>query len=144
MHIQSYLAPSDRSSLSCVASSFSLGIICSPLWLTRPWQPHRRRRHGFGRISKDRSATTDKPTLLHVCHHLWPFLAPLDRKQMQLSDPSILRYAFQRIHAATHSIAALRITRPPPIKPTSINQPRTRLFGCALLRFDFIYGDMVR
>jgi hypothetical protein len=61
----------------------------------------------------------------------------------QLSRP-ILQYAFQRVHAAVNSVSVLREPRPPPIKPTSIDSPRTRLFGSALLRFDFIYGDMVR
>ena len=57
---------------------------------------------------------------------------------------SILRYAFQRSHAALNSVATLRDQRPPPTKPISIDKPQTRLFGSTLLRFDFIHGDMVR
>ena len=144
VNVQSYLVSSDRQRLSCTATKFSLGVICSPLWLTRPWQPHQRRHYGFGSTSKNRSATTDIPTLLHVVHQLWPFLDPIDRQQLQQLSPSILRYSFQRIHAVIHSVAHLRQNRPPPTKPSSIDQPRTRLFGSVLLRFDFIYGDMVR
>jgi hypothetical protein len=144
VHVQHFLPPSDHLRMFCIDSAFSLGIICSPLWLTRPWQPHRRRRYGFGSISINRSATTDKPTLLHVFQQLWPFLAPADRHKMQLLHPSILRYAFQRIHATRNSLSVLRAHRLPPTKPQSINQPWTRLFGSALLRFDFVYGDMTR
>ena len=42
------------------------------------------------------------------------------------------------------SVASLRAIRLPPSKPAFIDRPRTRLFGSALLRFDFIHGDMVR
>ena len=142
--VQSFLTTSDRRILQTVSSSFSCGLLCSPLWLTRPWQPHRRRCHGFGTISRERSVTTDAPTLLHVFHHLWPFLTPRDRQTSNLLSPHILRYSFQRIHAAVNSIAVLRASRPPPSKPKSIDRARTRLFGSALMRFDFIHGDMVR
>jgi hypothetical protein len=144
VHLHSYLDPSNRISLSRVSFDFSHGVICSPLWLHRPWQPHRRRRYGFGRVSKDRSTTTDKPTILHVFHQIWPFLCSSDRCTMQRPSPSILRYSYQRIHAAVISVAILRAPRPPPQKPPSIDRHRTRMFGSALLKFDFIYGDLVR
>ena len=62
----------------------------------------------------------------------------------QSLSPVFLRYSFQRVHAAVHSLAPLRARRPPPSKPASIDRDRTRLFGSALLRFDFIHGDLVR
>ena len=68
VHVQHYLAHSDRQSLSSIDVKFLLGIICSPLWLTCPWQPHCRRRYGFGSTSIDQLATTDEPTLLHAFH----------------------------------------------------------------------------
>ena len=144
MHLIPFLRPEARVALSQTAICFSYGVLCSHLWLTRPWPPIRRRRYGFGRISQARAATTDSPNLLHVFHHLWPFLDVIDRHKMQQLSSPILRYAYQRVHAAMHSVAVLRDSRPPPTKPTSINQPWTRLFGSALLRFDFLYGDMVR
>jgi hypothetical protein len=66
------------------------------------------------------------------------------RSTCQRVSPFILRYAFQRVHAATTSVAGLRATRLSPGKPKLIDQERTRLFGSALLRFDFLHGDMVR
>ena len=142
--IQSFLDQPARLAMTRVAPVFSYGILCSPLWLTRPWQPHRRRRYGFGTVSSNRSATTDRPTLLHVFHHLWPFLSPRDRRQSQRLSPCILHHSYQRVHAAVTSVSCLRVPRPFPSKPKSINRPRTRLFGSALMRFDFIHGDMVR
>ena len=63
---------------------------------------------------------------------------------MQGLSPFLLQYSYQRIHAAVTSVAVLRVPQPLPTKPRSINVSRTRLFGSALLRFDFIYGDLVR
>jgi hypothetical protein len=144
IHFHSFLDSRSRRTLLGVSKAFSQGLLGSSLWLTRPWQPHRRRRYGFGTIHRDRSATTDKPTLFHVFHHLWPFLQPSERRTSQAASPYILRYSFQRIHAATTSIASLRALRLPPAKPKVIDRPRTRLFASALMRFDFIHGDMVR
>ncbi len=63
---------------------------------------------------------------------------------MQGLSPFLLQYSYQRIHAAVTSVAVLRAPQPPPTKPKSIDVFRTRLFGSSLLRFDFIYGDLVR
>ena len=144
VHVQSSLSAADRHTLHQVAIAFSHGSICSPLWLTRPWQPHRRRRYGFGAVSSARSATTDCPTIFHVFHQTWPFLLPVERRRCQQSSSALLHYSFQRVHAAVTSIASLRAPRPSPSKPISIDRVRTRLFGSALLRFDFVHGDLVR
>ena len=97
-----YLTAGDKVVVSALASSFSFGVLCSPLWLTRPWQPHRRRRWGFGTVSAQRSATTPSPTVYHIFHHIWPFLGAAERFQSQRLSPLMLRYSFQRFHAATH------------------------------------------
>jgi hypothetical protein len=144
VHLQAFLDSSARLAVSTLAPSFSYGVLCSPMWITRPWKPYRRRRWGFGRISSDRSVTTDRPTLFHIFHHLWPFFTARDRWSSQRASPHLLRYSFQCLHAATTSVAVLRAPRAPPCKPKLIDCARTRLFGSALLRFDFIYGDMVR
>ena len=144
VYVIPFLPRPARAAISTLNSSFSYGVICSPLWITRPWPPLRRRRYGFGKISSERSATTTAPTFLHIFHHLWPHLLPIDRFNCHRSCLATLRYSFQRVHSALTPISSLRATRPSPGKPTHIDQPRTRLFGSALLRFDFIYGDLVR
>ena len=92
VHVQRFLAPQDRRHMLCLSSAFSFGVLCSPLWLTRPWQPHRRRRFGFGKVCRARSATTASPTLSHIYHHLWPFLSSSDRQMSQSLSPVFLRY----------------------------------------------------
>ena len=148
VYVQAYLGAAARQRLHHVATAFSYGPICSPLWLTRPWQPHCRRRYGFGAVSRDRSATTNRPTFFHIFYHTWPFLLPNDRRWCQQSSPAILRYSFQRLQAAVTSVASLRAPRPSLSKPPSIDRLCTRLctrlFSSALLRFDFIHGDLVR
>ena len=93
VHVQPFLAPKDCRTLHCVSSPFSSGILCSHLWLTRPWQTHRRRCFGFGKVSRDLSATTDRPTFFHIYHHLWPFLTPAER---HLSQALIREYNIPR------------------------------------------------
>ena len=95
-------------------------------------------------VSSDCSATTDCTTFFYFFHHTWPFLLPTDRRRCQLSSPPLLQYSFQRVHVAVTSVASLRAPRPSPTKPHSIDRIRTRLFGSALLRFDFIHGDLIR
>jgi hypothetical protein len=62
---------------------------------------------------------------------------------MQRLSPSVLRCSYQRIHAGVISVAILRAPRPPPQKPPSVDRHRTRVFGSALLKFNFISGDLV-
>jgi hypothetical protein len=57
----------------------------SAVWLTKPWEPLRRRRWGFGLPHSSRSATHNKASYQIFIHFAWTFLEPEDR------------------HAATHS-----------------------------------------
>ena len=140
IHIIPFLHRRTRPVIYTLDSAFSSGVLYSHhLLITRPWQPIHRRRYGSGGISRARSATTTAPTFLHIFHHLWPFLLPSDRLTCHRSCPATLRYSYQRAHAALNSISSLRAPRPSPTKPIHIDQPRTRLFGSALLRFDFVY-----
>jgi hypothetical protein len=53
-------------------------------------------------------------------------------------------YQQLRLHAVTHSVASLRHVRVPPGKPLSLDKLKSQLYGSALLRFNFIYGDFIR
>jgi hypothetical protein len=52
---------------------FARGTKIGPLWLTRPWQPIRRRVWGFGTTSADRSCTHDAPNPVMLIHFVWTF-----------------------------------------------------------------------
>ena len=91
VHLQCFLSACERKSIQQTSREFSLGTICSPLWLSRPWQPHRRRRWGFGRASINRSATTNQPTFFHVFHHILPFMDPFLPAKCQSISPFLLR-----------------------------------------------------
>jgi hypothetical protein len=74
-------------------------------------------------------------------------LASVDRRQLDLVATAWRAYIHLRLAAATTSLAPLREPRPAPnplLKPAQLPQQRSDLFGCALLRFHFIYGNMVR
>jgi hypothetical protein len=115
-HVQAFLDSSDRLSIASLGWSFSVEVLCSHMWLTRPWLPYHRRKWGFGRISSDRSVTTDSPTLFHVFHHLWSFFTPKDRRSNQRASPQFLCYSFQHFHAVTTSVAVLRASRDAPCR----------------------------
>jgi hypothetical protein len=145
VHFQGFLDSSARAAMLLLTPSFSYGVLCSPLWVCRPWPPFGCRHWGFGSVSRDRSAATAAPTFLHVFHHIWPFLSPYHRhRAQQLLGPETLQCSYLCAMAAVTSVASLRAPRPPPTKVLTVNEARTRLFGCALLRFEFIYCDVIR
>jgi hypothetical protein len=51
-------------------------------------------------------------------------------------------YAKLRLSAASTSLATLRDDRPP-VDGSATDKQRGWLMGVALLRFDFLYGDLV-
>jgi hypothetical protein len=132
VHVQAHLEVPSRLRLNTAAKQFSYGVLCSPLWIAHPWQPHRRRRHGFGAVSKDRSVTTDCPTFFHVFHHLWSFLSSCKRRRCQQMSPLLLQCSFQPVHAAMTSAFGL-LDRLRPSLPSLIDLVPASL---AVLCFD--------
>jgi hypothetical protein len=142
--VQPFLDPSASSALERTSRAFALGPTFGPLWLYRPWSPHRRRRWGFGIPSKQRIATHDSATYHSILHFVWTYLAPADRKVATKVSSAWSLYHQLRIRAATTSLAPLRDRRPPPGNPNRLPEDRALLYSCALLRFHFYYGDFVR
>jgi hypothetical protein len=60
-----------------------------------------------------------------------------------MAYPIMLDYAKLRLLAITKSIATLRNDQPP-VDESAIDKHRGWLMGAALLRFNFIHGDLVR
>jgi hypothetical protein len=122
---------------------FDRGSLVGPLWLTRPWQPFRRRIWGFGTTSTARSCTHDTPNPVMLIHFVWTFLTPGERQGMLCSLSTWNKYAHLRRAACCNSLRVLQKPRCATI-PTSLDLSRARLHSMALLRFDFQYGDFVR
>jgi hypothetical protein len=77
-------------------------------------------------------------------HMVWTYLSPHQRVQVCLAYPTMATYQELRQYAITHSIASLRHLRPPPGKPSQLDSAQAQLYGSALLRFNFVYGDFIR
>jgi hypothetical protein len=122
---------------------FARGAKTGPLWLTRPWQPSRRRLWGFGVASVKRSCTHDTPNPVMMIHFIWTFLTPSERQTMICSLSSWNQYARLRRAACCQSLRVLHLPRST-LCPTSLDESRALLHSIALLRFDFDYGDFVR
>jgi hypothetical protein len=121
-----------------------MGPEFGPLWFTRPWSPHRRRRWGFGIPSKERTVTNDKPPVHLLFHFVWPFLTPMERSTMTKTSAPWYLYQKLRVRAVSAPISSLLKKRPAPFPTKTLSMDRALLYACALLRFHFYYGDFLR
>jgi hypothetical protein len=80
-----------------------------------------------------------------IFHHAWTYLlTPQDRFQVAIAYPVMHDYVALRRFAVTESIASLKHQRLPPGKPKKLDPVLAHRYGTALLRFNFVYGDMIR
>jgi hypothetical protein len=131
--------------LCSLMNAHQLGPGFGPLWFYRPWSPHRRRRWGFGIPTSGRSTRHEMPSPYAAIHYTWVFLDPHDRyKATKVCEEWALYHQLRLQQAVTTSLRQLRVTREAPGNPTKLWKDRALLYGCALLRFDFYYGDFLR
>jgi hypothetical protein len=142
--IYPFLTCSDRNRIACVGHTYKRGPSFGPLWFTRPWSPNRRRRWGFGVPAKNRTVVNDTPSPYLSLHFSWVFLTPDERYNMAIAAKPWFLYHRLRVKAVSAPIAQLLKKRPPPGKITTLSMDRAVLYACALLRFQFYYGDFVR
>jgi hypothetical protein len=127
-----------------IAKLFAVSILCSAMPYTRPWQPHRRRRWGFGIPATAQSSTSDINTGQLIIHHAWQWLTIQCRACIIQTSSTMYKYAKLRLTAMTTSVAHLRAIRSIPTKMTHLCPIRATHYGAALLHFNFLYGDLVR
>ena len=90
--IHPFLEPNDRAVTHCISKAFTLGPTFGPLWFTRPWSPNRRRRWGFGALSRDRTVVNDKPPKHLMLHFAWQYLLPAERQTASRICPQWFLY----------------------------------------------------
>jgi hypothetical protein len=82
-----------------------------------------------------------------IIHLAWNFLLPVDKARVIAAHPVLAVYAMRRVRALQH-YATLRKSlcspRPPMDMITPLCHVRADLLGCALLLFNFRYGDLLR
>lgn len=79
-----------------------------------------------------------------IFHHVWPWFSPAERHQAASLHPAHQSYVHLRYRANLVSVAGLRQQRRTPVKSKHLSEALSLLFGFALLRFDFVYGDFMR
>jgi hypothetical protein len=139
-----FLSQADIAKLAFLNRDFQVGPVGYPYYFYRPWSPLRRRRWGFGIPSKHRSSVSSRPQAQQIFHHAWTYLTPQDRFQVAIAYPVMHDYVALRSFAVTESIASLKHQRLPPGKPKKLDPVLAHRYGAALLRFNFVYGDMIR
>lgn len=102
---------------------------------------------GFGAPSLARSTsyTTISPFL--VVHLAWDYFSVRDRGRLTTASPIIDTYARRRVRALQHYPVLRRnlcSPRPPIEQITPLCHHRAEYLACALLTFNFRYGDLLR
>jgi hypothetical protein len=109
--IPAYLATTDQRSLALVSIYLWKGARYGPLWITRPWEPYRRRKWGFGTPSVGRSTSHNGASPIMFIHFAWPFLSAVDQRQLDLVATAWRDYICLRFAAATTSLFPLCCTK---------------------------------
>jgi len=89
------------------------------------------------------SASHDRVSEFLAFHFSWDFLEPVDRASLAQAYRAMHAYAVLRRSSVHRSVAYLRHPRPPPTGQ-GLDPTRAWDMGIALLRFNFVYGDLVR
>jgi hypothetical protein len=142
-HVSTFLSFNDIANVSCLAQCFRYGVLFADILIYPPWPPLRSRLFGGHKRSPLRCAHHDCPSPFLIFHHSWEFLDPLDRYHLSAAFPIMRDYAKLCLSAASTSLATLRDDCPP-VDGSAIDKQRGWLMGVALLRFDFLYGNLVR
>jgi hypothetical protein len=85
----------------------------------------------------------DLPPPHLAIHFLWLFLEPLERHQVSHICSQWFIYAKLRHWADLTSVASLHLSRPPPMPVSKLPMDCALLYVCALLCFNFYYGDFL-
>lgn len=106
---------------------------------------HHHRFRGFGAPRQGLSATHDRVSPHIALHFAWEWLTPVDCHTLLSAFPVMEPYARLRraVFRHRHDIWALQQPRPPPNEVVMLCHSRTWLMGCALLLFNFVYGDFI-
>ena len=143
-----YLEESDYDVLRVAHPELKRDSLILNTWITRPWQPYRKRRWGFGRTHKERGTNHDRVNPISMIHFAWRMLDFEDRTECIEAFPQWKEYAATRKQACVTSVAALRRPKrfetPEAPIPVKLDPHLAALNTAALLRFDFNYGDLVR
>ena len=111
--------------------------------LTPPWDPRPARYNGFGVRDTNHTISNEHPPAYFIIHLAWDYLSRDDRQKLASDMPVFHAYATLRQQASSIDLSPLLKPRPAPTT-TNINASRVHLMGCALLRFQCDYGDLIR
>jgi hypothetical protein len=115
--------------------------LLSATYLHPPRPIMKRRFRGFGRRTPLICARHTNTSPYFALHHAWDYLTITDKESLLATTPVFLAYSRLRRDACLLSIHKLRNPRP---KDYTFQPHQVWIFGCALLRFNFHHGDLIR
>ena len=140
-----FLEPPDRKNWNSIwKSAPSVWLSCQDAPLVPPHDPHPHRCRGPTKDTPRLGTRHDIPSPFLVIHFCWTFLDQRDKVAIINTHRLLREYAQLRHSASTRSIASLRLPRPPQKEVTPLCHRRAWLMGCALIRFNFVYADLIR
>ena len=142
--LRPFLDTQSRQSLSLLNRDWRHWQLFGDCPIARPAVPYRRRLLGFGKVNPHLHIRHVSPSPYLVLHFVWEFLSFSDRRRVAEASPPFEAYARLRRSTATVAIGGLRAPRPPPSDFSGLQHDRAWRVAVALLRFDFIVGDLVR
>lgn len=143
MLVQPYLTKVEIENVGTTAEEWKAWSLFGDSPIFPPRSPMLWRFTGFGRRNPLICARHADPSPYLILHHAWDYISMVDRSKLASATPVMRAYALLRKDALLQSVAELRAPRPP-TSGAGISRRRARLMGCALLRFDFHYGDLIR
>jgi len=88
-----FLDPTDVERLGMAHPDLVANSLVLDTWISKPWSPIRRRRWGFGKVSKDRGLSHDRVNPRSMIHFAWKFLTPAERRLAMEAFPQWKSYA---------------------------------------------------
>jgi hypothetical protein len=118
--------------------------LCHDTPLVIPHDPIPHRTRGPSKDTPRLSASHDRPSKYLIFHHAWDFLDRRDRTNVVNTYPIMKDYAKLRCSATMRNLTPVLKRRPPPTELTPLCHQRAWIISCALIRFNFVYADLIR
>ena len=142
--VESYLSATERINWNEAWETHPHHWLCHDTYLARPHLPYSHRCIGPGKDNPRVSARHDRPSPFLMIHFSWNFLTRADRTAVIQSHNVMKDYAKLRCSATMRNLTSLRSARKDPTKIPALCKRRAWIIACALIRFDFVYADLIR
>ena len=142
--IAKFLSSSDLENWHNVWRAAPSFWLCQDTPLELPHDPIPHRIKGPSKDTPRLGVEHDTPSLFLIFHFVWSFLTITDRCTIINMHPIMRDYARLRSSATLRPVTSVLLKRPHPSAVPPLCHRRAWIMSCALLRFNFVYADLIR